>query len=53
VLTTLFKDLQQEMFLENALIALEEARDCLREEQTSLKSAIDNTFETMRDYVFQ
>ena len=53
VLTTLYKDLQQEMFLENALIVLEKAQSSLREEQKSLKSAIDNTFETMRDYVFQ
>lgn len=53
VLTALYKDLQQEMFLENALITLEKAQACLREEQTSLKSAIDNTFETMRDYLFQ
>lgn len=53
VLTTLFKDLQQELFLEYALIALEKAQSCIREDQTSLKSAIDNTLEAMRDYVFQ
>lgn len=53
VLTTLYKDLQKEMFLENALITLEKAQASLREEQKSLKAAIDNTFETMRDYLFQ
>lgn len=53
VLTTLYKDLQKEMFLENALIALEKAQSLLREDQKSLKSAIDNTFETMHDYLFQ
>ena len=52
VLTTLHKDLQKELFLENALITLEKAQDCVREDQKSLKSAIDNTFETMRDYLF-
>lgn len=53
VLTQLYKDLQQELFLENALIALEEALAVCREEQQSVRSAIENTLENMRDYVFQ
>lgn len=52
VLTQLYKDLQQQAFLENALITLEDALAACREEQKSLKSAIENTLENMRDYVF-
>lgn len=53
ILTQLYKDLQQEPFLENALIALEEAQAACRDEQKSVRSAIENTLENMRDYVFQ
>lgn len=52
VLTQLYKDLQQEPFLEQALITLEEALAACREEQKSVRSAIDNTLENMREYVF-
>lgn len=52
VLTQLYKDLQQEPFLEQALIALEDALAACREEQKSVHSAIENTLENMRDYVF-
>ncbi|MEK4229990.1 O-linked GlcNAc transferase [Solibacillus sp. FSL H8-0538] len=52
VLTQLYKDLQQEAFLENALIALEQALTSCRPVQKSLKGAIENTIENMRDYVF-
>lgn len=53
VLTKLYKDLQQEPFLEQALITLEQAIACCRPEQKSLKMAIENTLENMREYVFQ
>lgn len=52
VLTQLYKDLQQEPFLENALITLEAALAACREEQKSVRSAIENTLENMREYVF-
>lgn len=52
VLTQLYKDLQQTAFLENALLTLEEARDLCREDQTSLKTAIQNTLDNMEGYVF-
>lgn len=51
VLTQLYKDLQQEPFLENALITLEKALASCRPNQTSLKSAVENTLENMRDYI--
>lgn len=53
VLTQLYKDLQKDMFLENALITLEEALAVCRPEQKSVHSAIENTLENMREYVFQ
>lgn len=53
VLTKLYKDLQQEPFLEQALITLEQAIAYCRSEQKSLKIAIENTLENMREYVFQ
>ena len=52
VLTQLYKDLGDQMFLENALIALETAQQSLRPDQKSLAQAIENTFETMKDYLF-
>ncbi|WP_042474038.1 tetratricopeptide repeat protein [Bacillus ndiopicus] len=52
ILTELYKSLQQEAFLEQALIALEEALACCRAEQKSLRSAIENTLENMREYIF-
>ncbi|WP_431029788.1 O-linked GlcNAc transferase [Lysinibacillus sp. LZ02] len=53
VLTQLYKDLKKDLFLENALITLEKAQANCREEQKSLKTAIENTFENMREYLFQ
>lgn len=52
VLLQLYKDLQQEAFLENALIALDTAQQVCREDQTSLRSALLNTVETTREYIF-
>lgn len=52
VLTQLYKDLQQDPFLENALIALETALEVCRPQQKSLHIAIQNTLDNMRDYVF-
>lgn len=52
ILTQLYKDLQDQMFLENALIALETAQQSLRPDQKSLAQAIENTFETMKDHLF-
>ena len=52
VLTQLYKDLQKDGFLENTLITLEQALENCRPQQKSLKSAIENTFENMRDSVF-
>ena len=49
MLIQLYKDLQKELFLENAIVALEEAKRFCREEQKSLLNAVDNTFETIRD----
>ncbi len=51
VLITLYKDLQQEMFLEHAIRTLEQAQQALRADQNSLKDAIDNTFESLKDYL--
>lgn len=53
VLTRLYKDLQKEPFLEQALINLEQAIAFCRHDQKSLKMAIDNTLENMREYLFQ
>lgn len=53
LLMQLYKDLHKDMFLENALINLEQAKELTRAEQKSLLQAIDNTFETVKDYVLQ
>lgn len=53
ILTQLYKDLQEEPFLENALIALDKAGVCCREGQISLKNGILTTVENMKEYVFQ
>lgn len=52
VLTQLYKDLQQEAFLENALVAIETATALCREEQVSLRNGIDSALENMKDYLF-
>ena len=52
VLTQLYKDLKDEMFLENALVSLEEAQIHLRADQKSLAQAIENTFENMKEHLF-
>ncbi|ATP39542.1 O-linked GlcNAc transferase [Solibacillus sp. R5-41] len=52
ILTQLYKDLQQELFLEGALIALESATEYCREDQKSLKNGIDTTVENMKEYLF-
>ncbi|WP_107942518.1 O-linked GlcNAc transferase [Metasolibacillus fluoroglycofenilyticus] len=52
ILVELYKSLQHDAFLEQALIALEEALACCRHEQKSLKGAIENTLENMRQYIF-
>ncbi|WPK11505.1 O-linked GlcNAc transferase [Lysinibacillus louembei] len=52
VLMELYKDLQQDAFLEQALIALEQAQSSCRTEQKSLRAAIENTVENMREYIF-
>lgn len=52
VLTQLYKDLQEEAFLENALIALEKATELCREDQLSLRNGIDSTLENMKEYLF-
>lgn len=52
VLTQLYKDLKEEMFLENALVSLEEAQNHLRADQKSLAQAIENTFENMKEHLF-
>lgn len=53
VLIQLFKDLQQDAFLENAIIALETAKATCRPEQKSLAQAIESTFDTIRELVLQ
>jgi tetratricopeptide (TPR) repeat protein len=52
VLTQLFKDLQVEAFLENALIALEKATALCRKDQLSLRNGIDSALENMKEYLF-
>ncbi|MEK4699080.1 O-linked GlcNAc transferase [Solibacillus sp. FSL R7-0668] len=52
VLTQLYKDLQAEPFLENALIAIEKAIEVCREDQTSLRNGIDSTLENLKEYLF-
>ena len=52
VLTQLYKDLQVDAFLENALIALEKATALCREDQRSLRNGIDSALENMREYLF-
>lgn len=51
VLLQLYKDLSKDMFLENTLVNLEQAKSLVREEQKSLLHAIDNTFEAVKEYV--
>lgn len=51
VLLQLYKDLKKDMFLENTLVNLEEAKQLTRDDQKSLLVAIDNTFETVKEYV--
>lgn len=52
VLTQLYKDLNAEPFLENALIAIEKAIETCREDQVSLRSGIDSTLENLKEYLF-
>ncbi|MCH7321130.1 O-linked GlcNAc transferase [Solibacillus sp. MA9] len=52
VLTQLYKDLQAEPFLENALIAIEKAIEVCREDQISLRNGIDSTLENLKEYLF-
>lgn len=52
VLTQLYKDLQAEPFLENALIAIEKAIEVCRKDQTSLRNGIDSTLENLKEYLF-
>ncbi|WP_107841423.1 O-linked GlcNAc transferase [Metasolibacillus meyeri] len=52
ILMELYKNLQHDAFLEQALIALEQAQSYCRDEQQSLRSAIENTVENMREYIF-
>ena len=52
ILTQLYKDLQIEAFLENALIALEKAIAYCRDEQLSLRNGIDSALENMKEYLF-
>lgn len=52
VLIQLYKDLGELMFLENALISLEAAQKSIRPDQKSLAQAVENTFESMKDYLF-
>lgn len=51
VLTQLYKDLQTDLFLENALIALEKATELCREDQVSLRNGIGTTWENMKEYL--
>ena len=52
VLTQLYKDLNAELFLENALITIEKAIETCREDQVSLRNGIDSTLENMKEYLF-
>lgn len=52
VLTQLYKDLRNEAFLENALVALDAAQEACQEQQTSLRSALINTVENMKEHLF-
>ena len=51
ILLQLYKDLQKDMFLENTLVNLEQAKSLVRADQKSLLQAIDNTFEAVKEYV--
>ena len=53
ILMQLYKDLKKDLFLENTLINLERAKELVRDDQKSLLLALDNTFETVKDYVLQ
>ncbi|CEA04878.1 Tetratricopeptide repeat [Metalysinibacillus saudimassiliensis] len=52
VLIQLAKDLQEPAFLANAAVTLEDALTYCREEQASLKAAIQTTYDEMENYVF-
>lgn len=52
VLIQLAKDLQEPAFLANAAVILEEALVLCRAEQSSLKAAIQTTYDEMENYVF-
>ncbi|MGN7476566.1 O-linked GlcNAc transferase [Solibacillus silvestris] len=52
VLTQLYKDLQEEPFLGNALIAIEKASETCRGDQVSLRNGIDSTLENLKEYLF-
>lgn len=52
VLTQLYKDLNAEPFLENALITIEKAIETCRDDQVSLRNGIDSTLENMKEYLF-
>ena len=52
VLTQLYKDLNADLFLENALITIEKAIETCREDQVSLRNGIDSTLENMKEYLF-
>ena len=52
VLTQLYKDLNAEPFLENALITIEKAIMTSREDQVSLRLGIDSTLENLKEYLF-
>lgn len=52
VLTQLYKDLNAELFLENALITIEKAIETCREDQASLRMGIDSALENLKEYLF-
>lgn len=52
VLTQLYKDLQAEPFLENALITIEKAMELCREDQVTLRNGIDSTLENLKEHLF-
>lgn len=52
VLTQLYKDLQVEAFLENALMAIEKAMKLCRADQVTLRNGIDSTLENLKEYLF-
>lgn len=52
VLTRLYKDLNAEPFLEQALVTIEKAIETCREDQASLRNGIDSTLENLKEYLF-